>query len=44
LEGFPVIFPGWVEKNYEIYRDGRTSDIDMNLIFLAYEARVLMTR
>jgi len=36
LEGFPVIF---LE-----YRGGRTSDFDMNLSFLAYEARVSMTR
>lgn len=44
LEGFPVIFPGGVEENHEEYRDGRTSDFDMNLWFLTYEARVLVTR
>lgn len=44
LEEFPVIFPGGFEENHQEYRDGRTSDFDMNLSFLAYEARVSITR
>jgi hypothetical protein len=38
VEGFPVIFPGGFEENQEEFRDGRTSNFDMNLRFLAYEA------
>ena len=44
LEGFPVIFPEGAEENHNECQDSRSSDVDTNMGFLEYEARVLMTR
>lgn len=44
VEGFPLIFPEEAEENHDECRDSRSYDFEMNLGFLEYEARVLMTR
>ena len=44
MEGFAVVFPEGAEENHDECQDSRSSEVDMNLGFLEYEARVLMTR